>query len=287
MDRILKELRTKEVINKYGLKFNKALGQNFLTDKNILNQIIEAAELTDKDSVIEIGPGIGALTNELSIYAGRVLAIEIDNNLYNMLNEIFRDSENLIIYEGDALKVDFKDLKDKYLNQPISICANLPYYITTPLIIKILECGIPFKNGVFMVQKEVAQRIVAKPNNKDYGALSILVQYYSRPEIITIVSPECFIPKPKVDSAVVKLNMYKESPYKAISLEFFFAVVRASFEQRRKTLNNSLKSLGLSKEDLNTAFLKSSIDSNRRGETLSIDEFIALANEMYILKKKL
>ncbi|KPU43088.1 ribosomal RNA small subunit methyltransferase A [Oxobacter pfennigii] len=285
MNDLIKSIRTRSIIEKYGFRFNKSLGQNFLIDDLVLKTIIEAAEITKDDSVLEIGPGIGTLTLELSGNAGKVMAIEVDKNLIPILSDVLKDAGNVKLYEGDALKVNIKEAAGDFLNFPITICANLPYYITTPLITKFFKESIDVKNIVVMVQKEVAERMAAQPGGKDYGALSLLVQYYSKPRIVAKVPPHCFMPRPKVDSVVIKLEINKRPPVEVEDLELFFSIIRDSFNQRRKTLSNSLKSLKLSKEELNTAFEKSGIDPIRRGETLSIEEFARVSNEVYNLRK--
>lgn len=286
MDKLVKSIKTREIIEKYKFKFNKGLGQNFLIDEDALNSIIRAADLTREDSVLEVGPGIGTLTLELAETAGRVLTIEVDKNLIPILEDAFKDWDNVKLYHGDALKVDLKEIVAEYLTPPISICANLPYYITTPLITKFFKEGVDIKNIVLMVQKEVAERMAAVPGGKDYGALSLLVQYYSNPSIVAVVPPHCFMPRPKVDSVVIKLEMHKEPRVKVKDVDLFFRVIRDSFIQRRKTLSNALKNIGLSKEELYLAFEKSGIDPVRRGETLSIEEFGVLSDEIYNLMKK-
>lgn len=284
MDDLIRNIRTRNIIEKYKFRFNRDLGQNFLIDDDALKAIIRAADLTKDDSVLEIGPGIGTLTLELSDAAGRVMAVELDRNLIEILNDVFKDRDNIKLCHGDALKVNFRDIIKDYLCEPVSICANLPYYITTPLISKFFNEDIKIRNMVLMVQKEVAQRMAAIPETKDYGALSLLVQYYSKPEMVTLVPAGSFFPRPKVDSMIVKLQMYDRPPVDLSDEKLFFKIIRASFNQRRKTLSNSLKSLGFSKDTMNRAFENSNIDPVRRGETLSIDEFASLSNEIYKLK---
>lgn len=285
MDQLVKSIRLRQIIEKHGFRFNKGLGQNFLVDEDILKRIIDAAELTKEEDVLEIGPGIGTLTLELSENCGKVLTIEVDDKLIPILNENFSGYDNIILVHDDALKADLNEIAGRYIKVPYSICANLPYYITTPLISKFFKEGLKAKNIVLMVQKEVAERMSADPGGKDYGALSLLVQYYSRPEIITIVPPHCFMPQPKVESVVIKLSVYEKPPVDVLDLELFFRIVRDSFSQRRKTLSNSLKALGLPKELLEQAFESVGIDPVRRGETLSIQEFAALSNEIYRVKR--
>lgn len=280
MEDLLRNIRTRQIIEKYNFKFNKSLGQNFLIDDNILKKIIHAAQLTKNDCVLEVGPGVGTLTIELAEHAKKVLTIEIDKNLIPILKETLKGYDNVILHHGDALKENLKEIVNQYLEQPICICANIPYYITTPLITKFFEAGVKITNIVIMVQKEVAERIVAKPGSKEYGALSLLVQYYSKPHIVAVVPPSCFTPRPKVDSVVIKLEANEQPPADIHDKELFFKIIKSSFSQRRKTLSNSLKSLGISKEELNTAFEKSNIDPKRRGETLTLEEFAVLSNEI-------
>lgn len=286
MDKLVRSIRTREIIEKYRFRFNKSLGQNFLIDEEALNTIIKAADLTRDDSVLEIGPGIGTLTLELAENAEKVLTIEVDKNLIPILEDAFKDWDNVKLYHGDALKLDLKKIVSEYLTPPVTICANLPYYITTPLINKFFKEGVDIKNIVLMVQKEVAERMAAAPGGKDYGSLSLLVQYYCKPSIVAVVPPHCFMPRPKVDSVIIKLEIFREPPVKVRDEELFFRVIRDSFIQRRKTLSNALKNTGLSKEDLSQAFEKSGIDPVRRGETLSIGEFSALSDEIFGLMNK-
>lgn len=284
MDDILRNIRTRSIIEKYKFKFSKSLGQNFLVDDRVLHSIIDAAQLTKEDSVIEVGPGIGTLTIELAEHAGKVLTIEIDNSLIPILEEILKDYGNIKLYHGDALKADLKEIAAGFLDEPVSICANIPYYITTPLIYKFFKSGLKIKNIILMVQKEVAQRMAAGPGSKDYGALSLMIRYYSTAEIVTLVPPDCFIPRPKVDSAVIKLEINNKPPVDVKDEELFFSIIRDSFGQRRKTLSNSLKPIGIAKDDLEAALKRCGIDPKRRGETLSIEDFAALANDIYSIK---
>jgi 16S rRNA (adenine1518-N6/adenine1519-N6)-dimethyltransferase len=285
MNDLLNSIRTKTMIDKFDLKFNKALGQNFLIDNDILDKIVASANLTKDDKVLEIGPGIGLLTVRLADSSGKVLSIELDDKLIPILNDNLKEFDNVVIYHGDAMKVDLMQLTDEHLKEPFTICANIPYYITTPLINRFFKEDLNVKNIVLMIQKEVAERMVAKPGGKDYGALSLLIQYYSKPSIVTLVPPNCFVPRPKIDSAVIKLEMYKKPPVELISSELFFNVIKASFSQRRKTLSNALKPMGIPREELKLCFDQCSIDPSRRGETLSIDEFANLSNSIYRLKK--
>jgi dimethyladenosine transferase len=285
MDNLINSIRTRNIIEKYKFRFNKDLGQNFLIDDDALKSIITAADLTKDDSVLEVGPGIGALTLELSEAAGKVLTIEIDRNLSEILNDVFKDRDNIKLYMGDALRVNLREAALEYLDEPINICANLPYYITTPLIAKFFKEGIRIKNIVLMVQKEVAERMAALPGTKEYGALSLLVQYYSRPIMVSIVPPHCFVPRPKVDSMIVKLEVYNQPIVDVMDEKLFFDVIRDSFNQRRKTLSNALKATGLPRDSLKSAFDSAGIDPVRRGETLSIQEFASLSNEIYKVKQ--
>ncbi len=281
MDDLLRNIRIRDILEKYKFKFNKRLGQNFLKDDSTLDTIVNAAGFGHEDSVLEIGPGIGTLTEKIARRAKRVLAIEVDDHLISILNEILKGYDNIELYHGDALKTDLNKLSKKYLEEPFYICANLPYYITTPLISKFFSENLNVSNIVLMVQKEVAERMVAVPGGKDYGALSLLVQYYSKPDIVSIVPPHFFVPSPKVESAIIKLDVYKKPPVYATNVDLFFNVIRYSFNQRRKTLSNALKCMGISKEKLYMAFENSNIDPTRRGETLSICEFASLSNEIY------
>lgn len=286
MDKLVRSIRTREIIESHKFKFNKGLGQNFLIDEDALMTIVRAAALNKDDSVIEVGPGIGTLTVELAENAGKVLTIEVDKNLIPILEENFKGYDNIKIHFGDALKADLKKLVDQYLTPPVSICANLPYYITTPLITKFFKEGLNIRNIVLMVQKEVAERMAAPPGGKDYGALSLLVQYYSKPSIVAVVPPHCFMPRPKVESVIIKLEVFNKPPVDVRDVDFFFNIIRDSFNQRRKTLANSLKALNMPKEDLLVAFQKSGIDPIRRGETLSMQEFANLTNEIYGLIRR-
>lgn len=281
MDKLVRDIRTKEIVKMYKFRFNKGLGQNFLIDDEILRKIVESAALTNDDDVLEIGPGVGTLTMELAEQAGRVLTVEVDDKLITILEESLKDYENIKLYHGDALKVNLKEITDGYLRTPFSICANLPYYITTPLITKFFKEGMNLKNIVLMVQKEVAERMIADPGGKDYGSLSLLVQYYSKPALVAIAPPTSFMPQPKVDSAVIKLEVYEKPAVQVKDEKLFFKIIRNSFNQRRKTLSNSLKALGLQSGILEQAFKNTGIDPVRRGETLSIEEFASLSDEIY------
>ncbi len=287
MDRIASPKKTKETIAKHNFHFSKSLGQNFLIDQNIITKIIDGAEIGPEENVIEIGPGIGSLTQELTERAKKVVAIEIDKSLIPILKETLQDRDNVEVINDDILKVDLNRLiREKFDNGAVTVIGNLPYYITTPIIMKCLEEKVPIKAIVIMIQKEVADRMKAKPSTKDYGALSVAVQYYCDVENIVNVPPSVFIPQPKVDSSVIRLIVLKEPRVKVISEEIFFGIVKDSFGKRRKTLLNSLSSggLNLSKDMVRAVFSACGIDEKRRGETLSLQEFAILANE--IAKKR-
>lgn len=273
---------TKELIKKYGIRLTKSLGQNFLTDNNVVSRIVDTAEITKDDMVIEIGPGIGSMTSELASRAGRVIAVEIDKHLIPALKDNLGAFSNLEIINEDIMKVNIKDITDNRQNMSLKVVANLPYYITTPIIMKLLEEDDDIELMVFMVQKEVAQRMVAKPGRKDYGALSVAVQYYAQPEKVFDVPPHCFIPQPEVDSTIVKLRRNKTPPVILTDKDMFFKVVKASFGQRRKTLLNALANFGAlnkSKEEIREILNAINIDENVRGEILSMEQFAALCNE--------
>lgn len=280
----MSELSTKDIVKKYGFKFTKSLGQNFLIDDNVLLDIVEGAEVSKEDFVIEIGPGVGTLTRELLKKAKRVCSIELDANLIPILQEELKDFDNFELLHKDALKVDFNELIGQ--EQSVKVVANLPYYVTTPIIAKLLNEGYNFKSLTIMIQKEVGERIAAKPATKDYGALSILVQYYCDTEIIRKVSPGCFVPQPKVDSIVIKLSKLDGPRVKAKDEKLFFRIARESFNMRRKTLWNAMKNLKLNSELVEEAFKNADIDSKRRGETLSLEEFANLANSISELTNK-
>lgn len=275
---------TKEIIKKYGFKFSKSLGQNFLIDKNIIDKICEGASINKDDGIIEIGPGIGTLTQALCERAGKVVAIELDENLLPILNETLLPYDNVEIIYGDILKVDIdKILSTKLKDYNVKVVANLPYYITTPIIMKLLEDRYDIQKIVVMIQKEVALRMKAKPGTKDYGALSIAVQYYSEPEIIVNVPKNVFIPRPNVDSAVIMMDICKEPKVKVKDEKLLFNVVKAAFGKRRKTLLNALSTggLGLTKDDVKEILAVCEINPQVRGEKLTINEFAKLTNVIY------
>lgn len=277
--------RTKELMQKFGFTLKKSLGQNFLIDHNILHKIVSAANLTPQKGVLEIGPGIGALTQQLGKAAGRVVAVEIDQRLLPMLEETLSPYPHTTVVHGDVLKVDLKKLFEKHFQDvsQVSVVANLPYYVTTPIIMKLLEEKLPLENIVVMIQKEVADRMAAKPGGKDYGSLSIAVQYYCIPEVVAIVPRTVFIPQPNVDSAVIRLKVREKPPVEVDDEEFFFEVVQASFVQRRKTIYNNLAAKYFTRETkskLEVILQKSGIDPSRRGETLSMQEYSALSRNL-------
>ena len=280
MDRLSSHRATKDIVDKHGFKFSKSLGQNFLIDDNVIDKIIDGARVKEGDKVIEVGPGIGTLTREMAKRAEKVVAVEIDKNLIPILKETLADFGNTEVVNEDILKVDINKLVDEKLSGgPVKLIANLPYYITTPIVMKFLEEDIPVTDIVVMVQKEVADRMNAVPSTKDYGALSVAVQYYCDTEIVAKAPRHMFIPQPKVDSTVIGLHIREEKKYKADNEQLFFKTVKAAFGQRRKTLLNSLSSMGvLDKAKIKEVLAEAGIDEKRRGETLSIEEFANLSN---------
>ncbi|HBA46698.1 MAG TPA: 16S rRNA (adenine(1518)-N(6)/adenine(1519)-N(6))-dimethyltransferase [Lachnospiraceae bacterium] len=271
---------TIEVIQKYHFNFQKKYGQNFLIDTRVLNKIIAAAEITEDDCVLEIGPGIGTMTQYLAERAGEVVAVEIDRNLIPILEETLSAYENVTIINQDILKMDVKGLAEER-GKPLKVVANLPYYITTPIIMGLFENHVPLRNVTVMVQKEVAERMQAGPGRKDYGALSLAVQYYAKPEIVANVPPNCFIPRPNVGSAVVRMERYETPPVQVEDERKMFAVIRAAFNQRRKTLANSLanaQELGISRERTVQALERMGLPATVRGEALSLEQFAELSN---------
>lgn len=276
--------RTKEIIAKYGFSFKKSLGQNFLIDQNILNNIVAAAELDETKGALEIGPGIGALTQRLAKAAGKVTAIEIDNRLIPILKDILADEQQTTVIHGDVLKLDLKQLfADQFAGvSGVSVVANLPYYVTTPILMKLLEEKLPLEHIVVMIQKEVAERMAAKPGGKEYGSLSVAVQYYCVPKVVCTVPHTVFIPQPNVDSAVIKLSLRDKPAVDVPDEDHFFRVVQASFAQRRKTLANNLTAFvgKEQREALTEMLLKNQIDPTRRGETLSLEEFARISRSM-------
>lgn len=271
--------KVKEVLNKHNFRFKKSLGQNFLTDKNILHKIVDLAQIDDEDVVLEVGPGAGALTQVLATKAYQVLAVELDQTLLPVLKDTLGDFTNVAIIQDDILKIDFSSLIAHYPTHRWKVVANLPYYITTPVIMRFLEEKAPVHSLVVMVQKEVAKRMVASSGGKDYGMLSISVQYHTEPKIVLNVPKTVFIPQPEVDSAVVRLEIRNKPPIEVEDEKAFFRLVKAAFGQRRKTLQNALAGgLGLGREKVESLLNEAGIDGNRRGETLNMDEFALLAN---------
>lgn len=281
----------KQIIKKHGFKIRKSLGQNFLLDANFIEKIVGAANLNQEDLVFEIGPGLGVLTRELAQSAGQVLAVEIDQNLLPILAETVGYLPNVEVIHGDALKIDFDQLAAEKTGQNFGpeakgykLVANLPYYITTPILMHMLDSGFNLDVLVVMMQKEVADRMKAAPGGKDYGSLSVAVQYYTIPEVVARVPKDVFFPAPEVESSVIRLTRRKTPPVVLNSEEIFFKVVRAAFGQRRKTLINSLTGSGLAdKEYWNVILSEVEIDPTRRGETLSLEEFARLANSYEIM----
>ena len=274
--------KTIETIQKYQFAFQKRFGQNFLIDSHVLDKIVNAAGITKEDCVLEIGPGIGTMTQYLAEHAGRVVAVEIDTNLLPILAETLKDYSNVTVINEDILKVDMNSLVEEYNNgRPIKVVANLPYYITTPIIMGLFESNVPIENITVMVQKEVADRMQVGPGSKDYGALSLAVQYYAKPYIVANVPPNCFIPRPNVGSAVIRLTRYQEPPVQVKDAKLMFRLIRASFNQRRKTLQNGLNNspeLSFSKEEIAAVIESLGLPAAVRGEALTLEQFAALAN---------
>ncbi len=273
---------TIEVLQKYHFNFQKKFGQNFLIDTHVLDKIISAAGITKDDFVLEIGPGIGTMTQYLACAAREVVAVEIDKNLIPILEDTLQDYENVSVINDDILKVDIAALaEEKNQGRPIKVVANLPYYITTPIIMGLFEKNVPLESITVMVQKEVADRMQVGPGTKDYGALSLAVQYYAEPYIVANVPPNCFMPRPSVGSAVIRLTRHKEMPVLVKDEKLMFRLIRASFNQRRKTLANGLKNspeLQFSKEEIETAIETLGKGASVRGEALTLEEFAKLAN---------
>ena len=279
---------TIEIIQKYEFMFQKKFGQNFLIDTHVLEKIISAAGITKNDCVLEIGPGIGTMTQYLAENAGHVVAVEIDWNLIPILKETLADYDNVTVINEDILRVDIKALAEEYNGgKPIKVVANLPYYITTPIIMGLFESGVPIDNITVMVQKEVADRMKEGPGSKDYGALSLAVQYYAEPEIVANVPPNCFIPRPNVGSAVIRLTRHKEMPVEVKDPALMFKIIRASFNQRRKTLQNGLGNapeLPYTKEQIAAAIAEMGLTPTIRGEALSLAQFAQLSDILGTMK---
>lgn len=278
----MENLTISEVARKYEFKFKKGLGQNFLIDDSVLEDVVQGADVNNEDFIIEIGPGFGTLTRELLKRAKKVCAIELDDKLFPILEEELKDFDNFELIHNDALKVDFNELIGD--EKSVKLVANLPYYLTTPIIVNLLTKGYNFKSLTIMIQKEVGVRIDSEPNCKAYGAFSILVQYYCDTKIIRLVPPSAFMPQPKVESIVIRLDRLEEPKVKVKDEALFFSIVRHSFNMRRKTLWNGLKGLGMEKEDLEKCFERANIDPRRRGETLSLQEFATLSDEIALVK---
>lgn len=273
---------TIEIIQKYQFAFQKKFGQNFLIDTHVLDKIISAAGITGDDCVLEIGPGIGTMTQYLAEHAGKVVAVEIDINLLPILDETLKGYSNVTVINSDILKLDMNKLVDEYNDgRPIKVVANLPYYITTPIIMGLFESNVPIDNITVMVQKEVADRMQVGPGSKDYGALSLAVQYYAKPYIVANVPPNCFIPRPNVGSAVIRLTRYQEPPVQVDEPGIMFRLIRASFNQRRKTLQNGLNNspeVPYTKEQIAAAIESLGVPASVRGEALTLEQFASLAN---------
>ena len=277
-------VRCEAVLRRFGFSFRKRFGQNFLIDESVLTGIVEGSGITKEDTVLEIGPGIGSLTQYLASAARRVIAVEIDRSLLEILDDTLSGWDNVRVISSDILKVDLRTLAlEENEGRPFKVAANLPYYITTPVLMKLLESDAPVSSITVMVQKEVADRIRSGPGTKDYGALSLAVQYYAEAEVILNVGRNSFIPRPNVDSAVLKLSPYREKPVRARDEAKLFAVIRAAFGQRRKTLANAVaNSAGLdySRDEVRAALGRLSLDENVRGETLTLSQFAALSDAL-------
>lgn len=274
---------TSEILKKYQFRMQKKYGQNFLIDANILHKIVEAAQITREDCVLEIGPGIGTMTQYLAEAAGRVIAVEIDKGLIPILEDTLSSYNNVTILCEDILKVDLQALSEENGGKPIKVVANLPYYITTPIIMALFESCMPLASITVMVQSEVAERMQTGPGTKDYGALSLAVQYYAKPEIVAKVPASCFLPRPNVDSTVVRLTRYEKPPVDTADEGFLFAVIRASFNQRRKTLANGLANaggLGVTRGQVETVLAEMGLSKTVRGETFALEQFSELSNRL-------
>lgn len=277
---------TIEIIKRYEFDFQKKFGQNFLIDSHVIEKIIRSAELTKEDCVLEIGPGIGTMTQYLAESAREVIAVEIDKNLIPILSETLGAYDNVTIINEDILKVDIRKLVDTHnQGKPIKVVANLPYYITTPIIMGLFEIHVPIDSITVMVQKEVADRMQVGPGTKDYGALSLAVQYYAKPEIVANVPPNCFIPRPNVGSAVIRLTRHDVCPVEAADEALMFKLIRASFNQRRKTLVNALGNaagLGISKDEVKAVLEAEGLSPTIRGEALTLEQFASLSNRLLV-----
>lgn len=281
---------TIEILQKYDFHFQKKFGQNFLIDPHVLEKIVEAAGIGPDDFVLEIGPGIGTMTQYLCEHAGKVMAVEIDRKLMEILEETLSAYDNVTVVNEDILKLDIAKIAEEENNgKPIKVVANLPYYITTPIIMELFESKVPLDSVTVMVQKEVAERMQAEPGTKEYGALSLAVQYYAEAEIVANVPPNCFMPRPNVGSAVIRLTCHKTSPVEVLDERFLFRVIRASFNQRRKTLQNGLgndASLPINKTQAAEALEEMGLSATIRGETLSLEEFARLSNILWEKRRR-
>ena len=278
---------TAEIIQKYHFDFRKKFGQNFLIDNHILDKIIEAADITHGDCVLEIGPGIGSMTQRLAEEAGEVIAVEIDKNLIPILGETLADYDNVTILNEDILKVDIHKIVAEHGGKPLKVVANLPYYITTPIIMALFESRVPLPSITIMVQKEVADRMRVGPGTKEYGALSLAVQYYAKPEIITKVPAACFMPRPNVDSTVIRLIRHVNPPVETQDEAWLFAVIRASFNQRRKTLANGMANagnIGVNRQQVEAVLAEMGLPITIRGEALTLEQFAELSNRLYAIR---
>lgn len=275
---------TIEIIQKYGFNFQKKFGQNFLIDTHVLEKIIEESGITKDDCVLEIGPGIGTMTQYLCENAREVIAVEIDKALIPILEDTLSEYDNVTVINDDILKVDVQKIVDeKNGGRPIKVVANLPYYITTPIIMGLFESHLPLKSITIMVQKEVADRMQVGPGTKDYGALSLAVQYYAKPEIVANVPPNCFMPRPNVGSAVIRLTKYEEPPVYVENEEFMFSLIRATFNQRRKTLVNAIgnaPNLNITKEQVTEVLSEMGESATVRGETFTLEKFAEFTNKL-------
>ena len=275
---------TIEVLQKYRFNFQKKFGQNFLIDTHVLDKIIDASGVTEDDFVLEIGPGIGTMTQYLCERAREVVAVEIDKNLIPILSDTLKNYSNVTVINEDILKLDICKLaEEKNQGKPIKVVANLPYYITTPIIMGLFESHVPIDSITIMVQKEVAERMQEKPGSKEYGALSLAVQYYAKPEIVANVPPNCFMPRPNVGSAVIRLTRHENPPVEVEDEKLMFRIIRASFNQRRKTLANGLNNspeIHLPKEVIQESIVSLGVPENIRGEALSLEQFAELSNEI-------
>lgn len=278
---------TSEILRKYHFRMQKKYGQNFLIDGNILAKIVEAAQITEDDCVLEIGPGIGTMTQYLAEAAGQVIAVEIDRELIPILEETLSSYHNVTVLCEDILKVDLAALAEENGGRPLKVVANLPYYITTPIIMALFESRMPLASITVMVQSEVADRMQTGPGSKDYGALSLAVQYYAKPEVVARVPASCFLPRPNVDSTVVRLTKYEKPPVEVENESFLFAVIRASFNQRRKTLANGLANagdLGVTRGQVETVLEEMGLPAMVRGETFALERFAELSDRLLRLR---